>query len=482
MKLLFIVQDLCSPRYGVMSLSSFVKKHKHLVQISSCLDFKKLLEDINSFKPDVVAYSCTSGEYPVYKIVNEKIKKKYPNIFSIFGGPHPTYSPEIIKDQGVDGICIGEGEEALLEFCDKWDIKKREYKIKNWYFKKGKKIIKNGLRPLMNLDKLEIPDFELFPVTNEFFMILLSRGCFFNCKYCFNHQWKTAYKNDPQCNKVRVMSVENVMKCLRQIKSKLLGKFRYLWFDDDIFPLDKEWVKKFSKMYKEEINIPFQINLQPTLIEEGNIKMLRYAGLYKVTMAIESGSEEIREKVLGRYMSNAKILESARIIKKYGIKLSLLNMTCLPLENITLAKKTFELNIQCKPDIATVSKFVPYPKARLTEFAIEKGYLKRHEFEKNIPGDFHWISLLHFPKNAKKYQMENLLHFFSLGVKYPFLKNIIYCLITLKRGKKVVKLFSYIDTQTWITVTHQDFDILRKKGFLKEVRLSLRLIKKLITG
>jgi hypothetical protein len=47
-------------------------------------------------------------------VLNQKIKEEF-KVLSIFGGPHPTICPEMIYQPGVDGICIGEGEHALLE-------------------------------------------------------------------------------------------------------------------------------------------------------------------------------------------------------------------------------------------------------------------------------------------------------------------------------------------------------------------------------
>ena len=41
--------------------------------------------------------------------------KRQLNIPIIVGGPHPTYSPEMIFGDGIDIICQGEGELAMLE-------------------------------------------------------------------------------------------------------------------------------------------------------------------------------------------------------------------------------------------------------------------------------------------------------------------------------------------------------------------------------
>ncbi len=39
---------------------------------------------------------------------------------SVFGGPHPTYFPEFVEEPGVDAVCIGEGEGAILDLVEAW--------------------------------------------------------------------------------------------------------------------------------------------------------------------------------------------------------------------------------------------------------------------------------------------------------------------------------------------------------------------------
>jgi len=52
--------------------------------------------------------------------INQKIKMGI-NCFSIFGGPHPTFFPDMINENGVDAICIGEGEQAILDILENID-------------------------------------------------------------------------------------------------------------------------------------------------------------------------------------------------------------------------------------------------------------------------------------------------------------------------------------------------------------------------
>ena len=76
------------------------------------------------------------------------IKKNGINTPQIVGGIHATMPPELtIKHEGIDMICKGEGEFALLDLCEAIDKKNDYSNIQNLWVKKGNDIIKNSVRP-----------------------------------------------------------------------------------------------------------------------------------------------------------------------------------------------------------------------------------------------------------------------------------------------------------------------------------------------
>ncbi len=115
--------------------------------------------------------------------------------------------------------------------------------------------------------------------------------------------------------------------------------------------------------------------------------LLRDAGCIYVDIGLESGSEEVRETLLKRRMSNEDIVKATRILKEVKIKFCTLNMVGLPTETAEQMRETFELNKKLKPDGTIVSVFYPYPKTELTDFCIEKGLITAEEYEKICSGE-----------------------------------------------------------------------------------------------
>ncbi|MFC1462598.1 B12-binding domain-containing radical SAM protein [Verrucomicrobiota bacterium] len=463
MHLAFVTTNSKTVRFGVMYLMSYVRSRTDWEV--SLLEYKsddQIEEVVRTLAPDIIGFSAMTGDYKQYTRINRTLKRSGIDFLSIWGGPHPTFSPEIVEDEGVDAVCIGEGEEALAELCSKWPLEQKDdYAIPNWIFQTPDGLIRNDLRPLMDLATLPAPDYTMFDLKGKKSVsATLSRGCFYRCTYCFNRNWKKMYAS--RGSPIRVYDVDRVIHTLKALKNQC-PTVEYVVFHDSVFPSTHEdWVDKLLEQYGREIGVPFQVNLHPATVSAPLVRKLKKAGGLRVNFSIESGSERIRRDVLDRHTPDDMIVRAAQTIREAGLALSIQNMTCLPRETWKDARATFELNIKCKPDIAVISKFVPYPKTELAELAIREGYIKDEHFADKIPDNYHWVSLLEFPDERDKQKMEFLVNFFTLGTCFRFLKPLIYALINVKPRPAVVRAYAYMDTHTWLTVTRQNINQMRE--------------------
>ena len=118
MKIAFLIKklDITTPM-GIEYLSAILKKHNYDVCLILFKD-KDYINQLKIFKPDIIAYSITTGHHKETIEINKEVKKHL-KVYSIFGGPHPTFYPEMIEEEGVDAICIGEGEYSIIDFLEK---------------------------------------------------------------------------------------------------------------------------------------------------------------------------------------------------------------------------------------------------------------------------------------------------------------------------------------------------------------------------
>ncbi len=151
--------------------------------------------ETESFKPDIVAVSAVDPNYNFGLELLKKIKDKHKNIVTVVGGPTAMFAPdEVIAEDCVDIVCVGEGEEAMSELCNKMQHRKDIKNIKNMWVKENGKICKNDVRPLLNINEILLPDWDIFdqrhlmrPLGGNIYrmgIFFMARGCLFQCKFC----------------------------------------------------------------------------------------------------------------------------------------------------------------------------------------------------------------------------------------------------------------------------------------------------------
>jgi radical SAM superfamily enzyme YgiQ (UPF0313 family) len=406
--------------FGPMWLSAVLKKQGHQCDIAG-VSYKEVEKTVAEFKPDIIAFTAFSGGHIEYLEWNRKLKEKF-KFYSMFGGPHPTFSPEMVEEEGVDAVCRGEGFEAMPEFISKLERGEDITNVKNWWVKKNGKIYKNPQRPLIkDLDVLPPPDRRLYNKYKDYRLartatVMTSQGCPFNCSYCFNHQLhKMRLKGDPI---FRQRSVDHVIDELKQMKRDY-PHVEYLIFRDEILTVNPKWIKEFAEKYPKEIGIPFYCLMRPEIIKAEVIDDLIKAGLFYIGVGVESGNDFIRNKVLNRNMSKEQIIKGLKILRDKKVMFSMYSIVGAPGETIDTAIETWELTVKCKPTFCDSFLLTPYPKTDIYEYSVANGF-----FDPGIkyPETYHERIILNL---KDKKQLENLMHLFGVAVEFPSLMPLI---------------------------------------------------------
>jgi hypothetical protein len=112
---------------------------------------------------------------------------------------------------------------------------------------------------------------------------------------------------------------------------------------------------------------------------------LKEAGGRRIDFGLEAGSEDLRRRVLKRFMSNEQILEATRTARSVGFQIKTLNMVGLPDETPEKHAETVNLNRQIRPDVASIFVFCPYPGTELHDYCVERGFF---DPTKALPDDY----------------------------------------------------------------------------------------------
>ena len=373
--------------FGVAIMSACLKREGHetsLIHVSEKIEKEGFQALLKEHDPDLLAVTCMSAMFPFVQSV-AAWTKEMKDVPVICGGPHPTLNPEeVINTDGIDLICRGEGEPALIELCDRL-VKGKDYTdIPNLWVKQNGKVIQNPIGPMIqDLDDLPDFDFEIFDVDNLHSIlvansayVMASRGCPYNCTYCCNHRFKKLYSKDQKYVRYRgarrvVDELKRLMKAHPSIK-----KFRF-W--DDILTLRKDWSREFMPMYKEEIGLPFHCYGKIDMLDDERIQLMKDAGCVLVHLGIQSGNPEIRREILNRPMSNEKIMNICGKIYDVGMRIMTDNILGLPGEDKWKILDTIKLNAQIDPENTWVFMFQPFKNTDIYDTCKKEGLLLEKE-------------------------------------------------------------------------------------------------------
>jgi len=408
-----------------------IENYIHPLEVDVYDDFERV---VNEYKPNLIGISLIDSTIGMALKFLDKIKNKIKerNITIIGGGVTCAFLYERILNTNVfDYLCIGEGEGALVELCNKLMNGEDCSSIKNLYYKKDGKIIKNPIRPLVNLNDMLVPDFSIYedwrfyrPYLNDVFrmaQIDIVRGCPHSCTYCLAPDLRKKFKTEEAGHYYRVKSIDKMIGDIKEIVEKY--NLNFLWISSETFlALSVNKLKELAKRYVEEINLPFWTSSRLDTFTEEKTKILAEMGCKGISVGFEHGDEKIRNELLKKNVSDEQTLEGFKMLAKYGIHATVNSMIGLPGETRENVFKTIKMNkaiseiLQENHNI-NVFTFMPFSGTQLREICLEKGYIENSE---DIPCSLFDESILNMPKPfLSQDDIRGLQKTMSLYIKLP---------------------------------------------------------------
>ncbi len=425
MRVAFVDQTIrFSIPLGITGVAAMLRKSGHEVSLFPIeRNFDRTIEEIANWSPDAVAFSVLSGSHQGYYAFARALKERLP-VPTIWGGPHPTFFPEMVEMPWVDAVCVGEGEEAAAEFATRFDREggRIPVDVPNFWVRRDGVIHRNPVRSRnRSLDELPWPARDLytsrFPILHRHGIkhFMAHRGCPYKCTYCFNDGYNRIYREDAGDRKVlNSRSPDSICDEILWLRERM--PVRMVSFVDDVFTLHRSWTLEFARIYGRRCAIPFSMNARFDNVDAEIVAALAGAGLRLVYAGVESGDEHIRNTVMQRKMSEQDIVGAAALYRKHGVRLLTENIIGVPGETYETARRTLRLNLKIRPDVANASIFTPYPKLEMTRFAIENGYFDG-DYDR-LNHNYYHDSVLRFATEQDRRKVLNLRCFFSVLARH----------------------------------------------------------------
>lgn len=348
---------------------------------------------------DLIGVSFMSLYYDRAVQITDHLKKRLKKPV-IWGGTHPTARPEECLNH-CDIVCVGEGEEAIVELAAAITAGRSYGDIRNLCFNRNGANKKNEVRPpLHDLDALPFVDYDIRDhyvynwrssdvvaiderIMKEQFLrmpyfggkwlyayrTMTLRGCPHRCSYCASSSMGT----------LRRRSVDNVIAELKDIRKRFPYVELISFFDDTFFAAPVAWFEEFRDKYKKEIGLLFHAQCSPTTMAETKMDILVDAGLYNTEMGIQTGSERIQQ-MYRRVVPNQKVVEASALIARYMPRVMMPDYHVIldnPWETTQDVRDTLNLLLSLPGDFGLqISSLIFFPGTELNDKARQEGIIK----------------------------------------------------------------------------------------------------------
>jgi len=395
------------PPLGLACIAAVLERERHEVEIIDCvvedfgrlaalpdgrrrhgLDGEDLVRAIGEFRPAVVGVSCLfSAQASAAHHVCRLIKQVDPSVRTVMGGAHPSAVPEeVLADPNVDVVVVGEGEMAMLRLVRCLEAGRFPPADDSGlaFHRDGRISVNRPASYLEDLDSLPLPARHLLPMKRYFkhrsphgavvkrhpcTNMVTSRGCPARCCFCSIHTvWGRKFRR------------HGAQRVIREIEL-LVGEYgvREIQFEDDNITLDKRRMADICRsIIDRRIDLTWTMPNGAAIwtLDERLLELMRRAGCYHITIAVESGSQEVLRRIINKPLDLGRVPPLVQAARKLGMGISAFFVVGFPGETKEDITKTFEYGMNMGADHVHFFTATPYPGTALCRQCIENGLLR----------------------------------------------------------------------------------------------------------
>jgi radical SAM superfamily enzyme YgiQ (UPF0313 family) len=366
------------PPMGILYIASALESNGLKAQVIDAVangqSIATILKAIASSNAPIVGISATTPQIRGSLQLATKIKEQFNSKVRIgIGGPHVSADPTFIERFNVfDFTLIGEGEKTFPQLVK--DAKKGKH-LKGVYHGERTEDLDTIAFPSRHL--INNNEYYMEPYGKHFATIHMTRGCSFNCSFC---------SNPVSGRQTRFRSPQNVIDeikyCIRAFRVK------HVLFTDDTFTLNMQrTVEICEELIRSDIKISWSCETRANLVSKELLQLMHKAGCREISFGVESGNEELREKVLKKNVSNVDLIAAFTECHRLGIDAHAFCMLGFPGETRGNMQETLDFVLKIKPDILGLHQTILFPGSALYRQAITNGKITADIWDKYARGE-----------------------------------------------------------------------------------------------
>lgn len=375
--ILGLVPKIITRPLGLSYLSASVRKKGdqcEILDLQTCPTSKRLhvlKEKIRKNNYDFVGFTFFTSEYPDTLKMTEICKEQVPQIRTIWGGPHASFTyQDILRNSFADFVIIGEGEKSLPELISDGNHRN----ISGLAYREGDKIISNPAKVIEDIDSLPMPDRERctalrFPYAPIDY-IQTSRGCPKKCSFCVESRlFRTIRFRDPK-------------SVVDEIKQLIKQERKILYLADSNFSASKNHVESLCKEVRKnnlKVNLFAEMSIEFT--DKEMLKTMSESCFVGVAFGIESLTNQSLtnvDKTFDGEEYKRKCMDLLGYCKKIGLNCS--SYYIVPLQYQSKESVIEEIKLLQTYGQVELMFLTPFPGTPLWEES--KGHLLTQDFSK----------------------------------------------------------------------------------------------------
>lgn len=386
----------------------------------------ELINDIISFRPDIVVIDTNFSSLHQDVITAEKIKNIFPTIIILVGPPISQYAEIIITNPSIDFVIPYEYDFTLRDLISAIEKQSDLSKVHGIVYKNEDRIIfteKRAFSTSKDLDSIPFVSmmYKKFLNINDYFLssslypmvqIFTGRGCPNQCTFC---SWPITLMG----KKYRTRCISNVVDELEWIQNNLPVK--EVFFEDDTFTLKKERVMEFCKEYRKRgLTIVWACNARVNTTDLETMREMKRANCRLLIVGYESGDDGILQNI-----KKGITTDQSRIFAKNAKIADLLVhgdfIIGLPGETKETIRITKEFIDEVRPELLQVLVPQPVPGTELYKYYDEKNLLLEKNPQNFLDSSGYQISVVAQPQLSGvdiNYIADSILKNYYFSPKY----------------------------------------------------------------
>lgn len=338
---------------------------------------------------DIVGITGMITEYEEILRLVAVVKKANSGARVVLGGPLATTLPqELLQVSRADFVVIGEGERTIINLVSVIKDDGNFKDIKGIAYRDGNQIvITEPAEPIANLDTIPFPARHLLEM-NRYLMnhfasfglkikdfgkikstnLITSRGCPYNCTFCFKGMWG---------NKWRARSPENIIEEMELLYQKY--GINGFFLNDDTFVLDRKRIFELCQLIKERgLNVAWYCNGRLNLMTKELLEAMYNAGCRGIAYGIESGNQQILDTI-EKHITLDQVRKVVKWTKAAGLNTTGYFMIGMLGETKTTIRETIAFAQELELDFYGFSLTTPLVGTELYNSALGAGLIPRDD-------------------------------------------------------------------------------------------------------